>query len=81
MTRSEILEQIGILLGDSKCRRTFDLLMQIVEIERETHLTRMLNSEEFGAIRFNQGGVRALARLTTLNGEIQKALKPATPEE
>lgn len=79
-TREELLEQLGRVASDQKGRKILDLVLDIVAIDAALLKKKLLSADEWDKARFYQGGARALDKLTGLNGEIQRAMKPTTPE-
>ncbi len=81
MGREQDIEQLRIMTSDAKGRKILDLVLGIAQADIDALGDKMVRSNDWKQLRAYQGGIRALEKLTNLNGSIERALKPATPEE
>lgn len=69
------------MTAEASTRRVLELVLRIAQADIDSLNKKLLTSNEFGDMRAYQGGIKALQKLTSLNGSIERGLKPVTSED
>ena len=81
MTREKDVEQLQFMAADAGTRKVLEIVLRIAQADIDSLNEKLLRSSDFADMRAYQGGIKALQKLTSLNGSVERGLKPVTSED